>query len=97
MLSLTSRVSKSFSISLACALLALPGVAFAVEPAKESVPGGALMLGAYILIWGLPLSFLWFNNKRLSNLEGELQELRGLLQKAGGQGATDAPGEDTAE
>jgi len=102
---MTSRISKSFlnaerrlrCLALTSLLVGLPSAAYAVEPAKETVPGGALMLGAYILIWGLPLSFLWFNNKRLSSLEGELKELRGLLDKAGSQGAAGTPTEDDAE
>ena len=59
-----------------------PSLAFAVEPAKENVPGGALMLAAYILIWALPLGFLWLSHKRISALEGDLDELRSLLRDA---------------
>ena len=61
--------------------LFLPMLAWAAEPAKENVPGGALMLGAYILIWAIPLTFLWASHRRLNSLEADLQALKSMLDK----------------
>ena len=74
-----------------------PGLLWAAEPAKENVPGGALMLGAYILIWAIPLGFLWLSHKRLTGLEGELQELREMMAKASANVPVTAPEEDATE
>ena len=77
--------------------LSLPSLAFAIEPAKENVPGGTLMLAAYMLIWALPLTFLWFSHKRITALEGDLDELRSLLSRVK-EATQDLPAqEDAAE
>lgn len=63
-----------------CALVA-PTAALAAAPARETVPGGALMLAAYVCIWALPLAFLWMTTARLSRTEQATRELRALIDR----------------
>ena len=57
----------------------------AAQPAQENVPGGALMLAAYILLWGFPLGLLWLSHRRLNGVEQEVNELKEMIQSAANQ------------
>ncbi len=59
-------------------LVALPGVAFAQGAPSEDVqvPGGALMLVSYLVLWALLLGYLAYLARRQSSIEDDLDTLR---------------------
>ena len=44
------------------------------------------MLGAYILIWAIPLAFLWSSHRRLNGLEEDLHSLTSMRPSTPGAG-----------
>ena len=64
---------SSLSLGAAALLVFAANAAWAadgVAPAKESVPGGPLMLAAYMFIWLFPIILLWRSQKHSSSLIG---------------------------
>ena len=76
---------SSLSLGAAALLVFAANAAWAadgVAPAKESVPGGPLMLAAYMFIWLFPIILLWRSHKQAASLEAQIAELRDLIKKA---------------
>ena len=66
-----------------CATLAsFAASAQGAAPAREQVPGGSLMLAAYIVIWAAPLYLIWRSHSRITDLEARTREMEALLEGA---------------
>ena len=65
----------------ALALVPLSAVA-ATAPAREHVPGGTLMLAAYIIIWAVPLLLVWRSHRQLGELEARTRDMEQIVERA---------------
>lgn len=65
-------------------VLAIPQLAVAQGPSSDdvSVPGGALMLGSYLLLWALMLGYLAYLAHRQSVIEDDLEALQRRIDDA---------------
>ncbi len=66
-------------------------------PAREQVPGGTLMLAAYIVIWAVPLFLVWRSHRRLSDLEERTRGVALLLARSASWAAEPASEEAARE
>ncbi len=51
-------------------------------PAGEGVPGGVLMVVAYLAFWAVIFRFVWVSYRRTQKLEARLDSLEAALEKA---------------
>ena len=76
------RSRLTFAAAAVASLLTPAALAQGAAPAREEVPGGTLMLAAYIVIWAVPLFLVWRSHRRLSDLEERTREISILLDRA---------------
>ena len=69
---------NQFSKALGLAILAVPSLVWAenTAAAETTVPGGTLMLAAYLVLWVMIVAFLVVLSRRQSGIDADLVVLR---------------------